>query len=329
MNRLYSMAIPLVVASAAMIPTIPTLHPPGPASSGIVATDDGTIYFVDSFNQMVWRLQPGRSLDAFVSGRNGRALSVDEHGNVYGTHEDASGRVTVWRADCRGGIEELSQSRAPEYGHAFVVDDAGEVIASSGNSRRTGVRLWRESESERELLAGGDMGLRDGAGSEAQFLPIGGMTRTPNGELLVTSGATIRRIRADGMVYTIAKGERLLKPRHSFLARIFGEVKGHLTGIAVGTRGEIYVANSARNTVIRINANGSADEIVKLEGGWTPTGVATANGSLYVLEYGRGVRVRRIDSSGTQTLMAVVKPDHRVVAAATRAGYSLVPVTTG
>jgi streptogramin lyase len=327
-NRLYSIAIPIIVASSGAIPAIPTLGPAEPLTSGIVAADDGTIFFVDSFSETVWRLQPGSPLDAFVSGRNGRALCLDADGHLYGTHEDESGRIAMWRADGSGNVIHLSHPDVPQYGHAFVVEDDGEMIASSGTGRRTGVRLLRASEHDHEVLAGGDLGFRDGAGAEARFFPIGGMTRTPEGDLLVTSGAAIRRVRADGTVMTIAKGERLLKPRHAFLARLFGNVYGHLTGIAVGLHGEIYVANSARNAVIRINANGSADELVKSDGGWTPTGVATANGSLYILEYGRGVRVRRIDASGTLSIVAQVKPD-RAVAAAVPHGRFVVPGTIG
>jgi streptogramin lyase len=325
---LYSVAIPLLFASAAIpIPTIPTLSP-GPLTSGIVASDAGVIYFVDSFHRTIWRVQPGRSAEAFVTGRNGRALSLDEDGNLYGTHEDASGAITVWRADCHGSVVDITRTDVPQYGHAFVVEDDGEVIASSGSSKRTGVRLVRAGETESELIAGGDMGFRDGAGVDARFFPIGGMTRTPDGELLVTSGATIRRVRADGSVNTVAKGERLLKPRHSFLARLFGDVQTHLTGIAVGRRGEIYVANSARNADIRINTDGSADEVMTSDGGWTPTGVATSKGSLYVLEYGRGVRVRRVDPNGVLSLVAQVRPE-RAVAAQPSLGRSLLPATIG
>ena len=59
------------------------------------------------------------------------------------------------------------------------------------------------------------------------------MTRTDEGDLLVTSGASIRRVRTDGSVQTIAKGERLLKPRLSFLARLFGDVQSQLGGLDV------------------------------------------------------------------------------------------------
>jgi sugar lactone lactonase YvrE len=325
-NRLYSIALPLVIASSGAIPTIPipTLGAPSPLTSGIVALEDGTVFFVDSFSETVWRYQPGNALTAFVSGRNGRVLCADDDGHLYGTHEDESGRVTTWRADERGSVVDLAQTEVPQYGHAFVVEDDGGIIASSGTGKRTGVRLVRTEGHSHELVAGGEMGFRDGAGRHAQFFPIGGMTRTPDGDLLVTSGTAIRRVTTDGTVHTIAKGERLLKPRHAFFARLFGQMHGHLTSIAVGQGGEIYVANSARNAVIRIGTNGSADEIVKTEDGWTPTGVSTANGSLYILEYGRGVRVRRVDANGDQMLIAQVRPD-RAVAAAVQMGRFQLP----
>jgi hypothetical protein len=326
--NLYSLAVPLVIAASGVIPTIPVLGPSEPQTSGIVATANGTVFFVDSFNDTVWRLRPGGPLDAFVSGRNGRALCYDGDGHLYGTHEDESGRIIVWRADGSGRVMDVTQPGVPQYGHAFVVAADGDVIASSGAGKRTGVRLVRSSEHEHEVIAGGEMGVRDGTGTHARFLPIGGMTRTAEGDLLVTSGASIRRVAADGTVYTIAKGERLLKPRHSFFARIFGDTHGHLSGIAVGVGGDIYVANTARNAVIRIRPDGSADEILRSDRGWTPTGVATANGALYVLEYGRGVRVRRIDADGAASIVAHVKPD-RAVATALPLARFLTPGTIG
>src|SRR5690606_19737861 len=77
-----------------------------------------------------------------------------------------------------------------------------------------------------------------------------------DGDVLMTAGTSIRRVSRNGDVQTIAKGERLLKPRHAFLARLFGQVHGHLTSIAVGSAGEIYVANGARNAIVRINTDG-------------------------------------------------------------------------
>lgn len=306
-HRLYSMAVPLIVAAGA-IPTIPTLRPAEPPTSGIVATDDGTVFFVDSYNHTVWRAVPGRALEPFVTGRNGRALQVDDDGYLYGTHRDANGRVSMWRADGAGNVADLLYTDMPEYGNAFVIDDAGDVIASSGRGRRSGAPLLRVTEHEQTRVASGEWGLRDGSGASARLFPIGGMTRTPDGDLLVTSGASIRRIDGDGTVRTVAANAKLLQPRSTLLSRLLGAVQDHLSGIAIAQCGTIYVTNTALDVVVRVNRDGTTEEVVTSNHGWKPTGVATANGYLYILEYGAGVRVRRIDPHGTLSVIALVKP---------------------
>jgi hypothetical protein len=312
--RLFNLALPALLAAGAAIPTIPTPKPAGPPTSGIVAAADGTVYFMDSFHRTVWRVQPGGRVTAFVTGRNGKSLQIDAEGNIYGTHEEGRGCVSLWRADPAGNVSEVARREIPQHhGHAFVLAD-GEVIGWTGTGKRTGVRLWRAGEHDRQLLAGGEWGYRDGFGAAARFFPIGGMTRTLDGELYVTSGPTIRKIADNGVVSTIAAGEPLLKARSSFWSRLLGDVQGHLTGIAVDDDGTIYVANSGRDAVVRVSPNGRATEVVTSDGGWTPTGVAATDGVLYVLEYGSGVRVRRVGTDGTTSVVALVRPDRALAA---------------
>jgi hypothetical protein len=306
--RVFNLALPALLAAGAAIPTIPTPKPSGPPASGIVAAADGTVYFVDSFHRTVWRVLPGGRATAFVTGRNGKSLQIDAAGNVYGTHEEGRGCVVLWRADPLGNVTEVARTDMPEqHGHAFVLAD-GDVIGWTGGGKRTGVRVWRSREHERQLLAGGEWGYRDGHGAAARFFPIGGMTRTHDGELYVTSGPTIRKIAGNGVVSTIVAGEPLLKARSSFWARLLGDVQAHLTGIAVDDDGTIYVANGDRDAVVRVTPNGRATEVVTSDGGWKPTGVAAAGGVLYVLEYGSGVRVRRV-ADGTTSVVALVRSD--------------------
>jgi sugar lactone lactonase YvrE len=104
-------------------------------------------------------------------------------------------------------------------------------------------------------------------------------------------------------------------------------VQAHLTGITVDDDGTIYVANGARNAVIRVSPNGRATEAVTSEGGWTPTGVAAAGGVLYVLEYGSGVRVRRVTSDGTTSIVALVRSD-RALATHVHHGRGLVSASS-
>jgi sugar lactone lactonase YvrE len=310
--RLCSFALPLLmvttsVSATSAIPTIPTMRPP--PTSGVVAAADGTVYFVDSFRSTVWRVPPGGAPVAFVTGRNGRMLQLDDDGSLCGTHHDANRELVVWCADPDGRVTEVARPELPaQYGSSFVLQ-GGRLIGVSGLSRRSGVHLWRADEHERHVLAGGEWGVRDGAAAHARFLPIGGMTRAADGALLVTSGSTVRRVAPDGSVTTLSAGERLLRPRHSLLTRLVGEVPGHLTGIAEAANGEIYVANPGRGAVVRIDAEGRADDIVTTGGGWSPTGVATAAGYIYVLEYGPGVRVRRIVPGGETTVVALVRSE--------------------
>lgn len=312
-----SFALPAVVAiTTAAIPMLPSLEPAGPATSGIVAATDGAIYFVDRFHSTVWRVAPGGEPVAFVAEVTGGALQIGPEGDLYGTHEDADGRLVVWRADPRGRVSTAVRPElSGQYAHAFAIDDAGDVIAYSGTSRRSGVRVWRAGQQHRELLAGGNIGSRDGVGSAARFMPIGGMTRAPDGALLVTSGSTVRRIDAAGTVTTIATGERLLQPRYAFLARLLGDSRGHLSGIAAADDGSIYVANTARRTVVRIARNGCVEDVATSTDQWTPTGVAVTGGSVYVLEYGDGVRVRRIGPGSRGAVVALVRVRAELLAA--------------
>ncbi|CAN5733450.1 hypothetical protein BH23GEM9_BH23GEM9_20620 [soil metagenome] len=302
MHRLYSIAIPvfmLVVSVELAVPTIPTLGLPAPVASGIVATDDGTVYFIDSFSNTVWRSRPGEATTAFVTGRTGRSLQIDSDGNIYGTHRESRGTIVLWRADPNGTVTELSRTSIPEnHGHTLLIGDTGDIFGWTGNGRRSGVRLWRARAHEQHFVAGGEWGFRDGPGADARFFAIGGMAHTHDGDLIVTSGATVRRICREGQVTTIAADLPLLRPRPSLLARIFGESQSHLTGVAVAGNGDIYVANAARDVVIRIDRNGRTTEIHSSEPGWKPTGVATANGVVYILEYGNGVRVQRVMEMG-------------------------------
>lgn len=313
--RLFNFALPALLATSAAIPTIPTIRPIGPPTTGIVAAADGTVYFVDSFHRTVWRVSKDGEKTAFVTGTNGKSLQIDEHGNIYGTHEADRGQLILWRADPAGNVIEIGRTAVPEHhGHAFVLDDGGDVIGWTGNGKRTGVRVWRARDRERHLLAGGEWGLRDGAGANARFFPIGAMVQGEDGTLYVTSGPTIRRIAQDGAVTTVAKGEKLLTARGSLLSRLLGEVQGHLTGIALDCDGTIYVANTARDAVIRVEPGGKVTEVVTTDGSWTPTGVAVSERALYVLEYGPGVRVRKIDVDGGATIVAIVRTNRAVAA---------------
>jgi sugar lactone lactonase YvrE len=270
-QRLYGITVPLLLVAFEAIPTIPMIFPAAATTSGIVAATDGTVYFADSFHNMVWQIRPGGHVAPFVTDRSSRSLQIDDRGNIYGARLDQRGQAVLWRADSAGVVTETHRVSLGAHNHAFAVGDDGRIIGWTGS------------------------------------YAIGAMTHSATGDLVVTSGATVRRICRDGVVTTVAADHPLLRPRTNLLTRMFGRPVSHLSGIALAENGDIYVANSARGTVVRIDGNGGVSNALVSDAGWTPTGVAVAGGSVvYVLEYGAGVRVRRL-GGGAGELMAHVR----------------------
>lgn len=137
----------------------------------------------------------------------------------------------------------------------------------------------------------------------------GSVARSPDGELLVAHGSVVSRVGGDGRVSTIVADEPLLVGRTSVIHRVLRWPERHLTGITVTESGDIFVANAAHRSIVHIAAGGRARLFMTCEHGWTPAGLASMNGDVYVLEHGRGARVRRIGLDGASTVVAWVGPD--------------------
>jgi sugar lactone lactonase YvrE len=258
--------------SATALNALPTIALPGPAAAapnGIVATADGTIYFVDAFRNTVWRVQRDGGITPFVRGRPGGSLHLDRAGNIYGTHVERHGRTVLWRADPCGAVSVPAHTRSLRQTHPLLAD-----------------------------ALGFPRGARNGPRIDA-------MARTRTGALIVTSGSTVSRIAADGTISMIADGGRLLAPRRRLLARLFGAPPPHLTGVAVADNGDIYIVNAARGAVVRVDRDGRMQDVPASERGWHASGVAAARGAVYVLEYGAGVRVRRLDAGSGRVIAHV------------------------
>jgi hypothetical protein len=312
MTRLYGFALPALLL-ATSLPTIPTIAPLAP-SSGIVATDDGTVYFVDAFNSTVWRLR-GSDVTAFVTGKRSRSLQIDAARNLYGTHPDNRGGLIFWRADPAGSVTELNRTPlSHDHSHAFTVLAGEQIIGWSG--RRSSARFWRARQHEHDLTA-----AAWGASAGDRIGTVSGMAPLAGGDVVVTAGTSILQISPDGSVRTLAADEPLLRARSSLFSRLFGESDNHLTGVTVCDSGDIFVANAARGVVLRLDSAGRVVDVHSSESGWRPTGVAYANDAIYVLEYGSGVRVQRVTRDGTRTIIAAVRSPRGVAAAPLQARY--------
>lgn len=226
MRHLYSIAIPALVTAVSLdaLPTVPSLMLNRPVVNGIVAVDDGTLFFADGFQRTVWRLTRDGRLSAELTSVDAGALEVD-----------AAGAVRV---------------------------------------RASALRVT---------------------------------ARAPGGELIVATGSSVLRVGPEGNPTVLAPGDPLLAPRPSLMRRLGGGGP-HLTGVAVDAHGTVYVANASRGIIVRITVDGRTGVVERSESGWSAAGLAAANGEVYVLENGYGVRVRKLGSTGAVGAASWVRP---------------------
>lgn len=260
------------------------------AGAGIAATPSGVVYFVDRSRDVVWRLADGQ-LDTVVTGRKVRMLQLAQDGSLIGISRTEHG-TEAWLVRSDGGIETIARGGD---GLGLAVDREGHLYGWTGAPRNERIRVWRAgADGNRFELAGGPSGHRDGRGSQVRFFPIGAMTLAPDGTMLITAGGTVRRVTHDGRVRTVAMGSKWLSAPGAFLQRIVGVVRGHLSSIATGDDGSIYVANAGRELIARIS-HGKTTRFYESPRGWRPVGVTVQKDRIYVLEYGDGMRVQVLD----------------------------------
>jgi sugar lactone lactonase YvrE len=169
------------------------------------------------------------------------------------------------------------------------------------------------------LLAGsGISGTTDGTGSGAQFDQPFGVALDSSGNLFVAdkNNHTIREVTTGGVVTTLAG-----------LAGTFGTTDGtgtdarfnQPTGVAVGSGGAVYVADSINNAIRRVSAQGavttlsgtpgtagSVDGIGSVALFDQPYGVAVdSSGNVYVADFGNN-SIRKVTQQGTVTTLAGV-----------------------
>ncbi len=234
-----------------------------------------------------------------ASAHPGTGIVVDRRGCVYFTD-----LKQIWRIDPDGRITAVVRNK---HSHALLLDKDGNV----DNHKRQTSRLYKKTpRGELSLLAGGAWGNADARGAAARFGSIGAMTVGPEGSLYLTDGPAVRKVAADGSVTTIARGGQLLKP--SLVHRFLGGLSNPLIGLAVNGRGEVYVANYGNQRLLRITPPARVETFAQAEWPWSPTGVAIANGTVYILEYrtplppSDRVRVRRVAPNGTIQTLAIV-----------------------
>ena len=198
----------------------------------------------------------------------------------------------------------------------------GIVADASGNlflSDMVDHVIWKVDTSKNVSILAGTQGFPGSAdtapGVPAQFNSPGSLAFDPAGNLVVadTGNHTIRRVAMDGTVTTLAGSAGLSGSQ---------DAKGSLArfnapyGIAVDANGGIYIADTQNHTIRFMALDGTVSTYAGSAGlsgyqdGATggaqfnqPNGLALANGSLYVADYGNSC-IRVISSNAQVATLA-------------------------
>ena len=144
------------------------------------------------------------------------------------------------------------------------------------------------------------------------------MASGPDDSLFVTDGSLLLKISIPGRVSTLmAKVSVSDCPDDLPAPHLRGVPPApFLRGLAVDSEGSVYVAANRCRAVLKITPDGKATTILRAKAPWSPTGVAVADGFIYVQEYEfpeagprqneQRPRVRRIGPDGKVTTLAIV-----------------------
>lgn len=267
--------------------------------SGIVVDRQGQVYFLDT-GAGVWK--------------------IDLHGNVtqlpgprfHWMTIDPDDRFSAVRLPTgpRGDITRVA--RTPTL---LVASDFPIVIGANGNlyypsyTSGTGLQLMELTPADRTRVL-----ANLSAAGRGDLRWLNGLAASPDGSLYYTEDNAIRRISARGEVSTVVAN--LTIPT---CVSIPGTTRPMLRGLAVDSRGTIYVAASGCGSLLKISARGQVATLHQLESPWTPTAVALFGSNVYVLEYLQTAesmepedrrawlpRVRKITGDGHTSIIASI-----------------------
>ena len=196
--------------------------------NGLVATSDGTVYVADNANHTIRKITPAGDVTTFAG-----------------------------EAGTAGAINDVGTAATFNFPVGVTADGGGNLyVADTNNS------LIRKIAADGTVttFAGmaGSVGTTDGAESNALFSSPSGVAADAAGNVYVadSNNQTIRKISTAGVVTTIAG-----------LADTVGSTDGAETnalffnpqGIALGSDGTLYVADTANETIRKLTVDGTGN----------------------------------------------------------------------
>ncbi|MFY9619314.1 MAG: hypothetical protein WAM70_20325 [Pyrinomonadaceae bacterium] len=294
-------------------------HPPW----GIAVSSTGIVYFSDL--ETVWKVDRAGNVSVFrasVGGRHVHELAIDAQDNLYGPDYIYESRTEkyflgVWKRT-PDGKETVLQPPIDTVmsGVSIWRDAAGNMysIEQNNHTKERTLLLRRTPGGIVSTLAGGAYGHKDGKGTAARFGSVSAMTFAPDGSIYLTDALSVRRVALDGTVTTLATN--LSARTAEDKPTLFGGTDTSIMGLAVGSNGQVYVADAGNRRLLKIGSDGTVGVVYRLDPPYFPTGVfATPTGDVYVVEFSftppgttNNPRVRKISADGQNKLITFVGP---------------------
>jgi glucose/arabinose dehydrogenase len=247
----------------------------------VVVDRSGSLYFSDYIRNRVWKVAPGGALSVWVRGKHTHHLVLDDNGVVYAEQvPPAGGAAELWEASPDGRVSDLFRAgrrgqSATYRGTVFTIDRSGTLLYL-----RDCQIAKLTADGRLEAWAGrrcsGDVWKSD----TLRFGHLhGSLAWGPDGTLYFSDARSVRRVAPDGTVTTLGG-----KPATLFADPQPGEARfDRAMGLAVDSRGNVFVADSRDRAVKRVEKDGSTTIVGRLRFLWSPIGLGLSGETLYVV----------------------------------------------
>lgn len=233
---------------------------------------------------------------------------------------DAAGKFTRMEFEKSDHWPRWFKHRALPGTEMMLISDGGSplVIHRDGN-------LYYVCNDERMIPGGLQIGRLSPDGKLALVSPqmkargdelggIKGLAAGPDDSLYATCPSAVLKVNLDG-TFSIMKHPVVIPDCDRFLPPATPSAhEPFLTGLAVDSRGDVFLAATGCRCVVKLNPAGEISTVLKAGPPWAPTGVALRGEVLYVVEWTNAhgdahdyrPRVRKVGRDGKVTTLATV-----------------------
>ena len=270
--------------------------------TGIATDANGNFYVTDSLNKLIRKITPA-GLVSTLAGSDAsfsypQGIAVDTNNNLYvadpSDHKiykiTSTGAVSTLAGSGKpGSVDATGTAASFNYPQSVAVDTNGNVyVADSGNHK---IRKITPAGVVSTLAGSGTFGFVDATGTDASFSYPQGVAVDANGNVYVADYGNhkIRKITSAGVVSTLAGSGTPGAINATGIAASFNNPGG----VAVDTRGNVYVADTNNHQIRKITPAGVVSTLAGA--GATTFGATNGIGSAALFHYPYSIT---IDANG-------------------------------